>query len=192
MSEKVKVSKYEDLENRDRPYCPYKPKPQDRTLVLMDVMNLSRILSEELPRTDIDFRKLMIEAVDGCNCVAAIAVDSESSKDKRGHWSLLREVVDNGFRLETVPEEFSEDRGGDYGAIALFAQEFAIEDWCDRIVIITGDRDFSYLVKNLQRRGKFVEIMTFNESRSTVADRVISMWTLPLIRVDFNPEGVRL
>ncbi len=192
MSEKVKVSKYEDLETKGRPYCPYKPKPQDRTLVLMDVTNLSRTLSEEFPRAAIDIRKLMIEAVDGCNCVAAIAVDNDSSKDEKGHWSLLREVVDNGFRLETVSEESSEEMGSDYGAIALFAQEFAIEDWCDRIVIITGDRGFSYLVKSLQRRGKFVEIMTFDESRRTFADRVISLWTLPLIRVDIGARGVRL
>ncbi len=181
---KVKDSKYDDLAVGGQPYCPYNSKPYDKLLVLMDLDGVSRTHSEEYPGQDVDFKKLLIEAVDGRDCIAAFAVYTESC-DMSAR-KLLRRVSDCGFRLESVPDLGSEK--GDSGiAIALIAQEYALKDWCDRIVLMTGGIGSAYLARNLQRRGKIVEVLSFDER--AVADKVVPMSRMPLIRVDVPEEA---
>ena len=181
---KIRDSKYDDLAVGGQPYCPYNSQPYDKLLVLMDLDGVTRILSEEYPGQDVDFKKLLIEAVDGRDCIAAFAVYTESRD--MGTRKLIRRVSDCGFRLEPVPDQGSEK--GDCGiAMALIAQEYALKDWCDRIVLITGETGSAYLARNLQRRGNIVEVLSFDER--AVADKVVPMSRIPLIRVDVPEEA---
>lgn len=181
---KVRDSKYDDLAVGGQPYCPYNSHPYDKLLVLMDLDGVSRILSEEYPGQDVDFKKLLIEAVDDRDCIAAFAVYTESRD--MGTRKLIRRVSDCGFRLEPVPDQGSEKWGVGI-AIALIAQEYALKDWCDRIVLITGETGSAYLARNLQRRGKVVEVLSFDER--AVADKVVPMSRIPMIRVDVPEEA---
>ncbi len=181
---KVRDSKYDDLAVGGQPYCPYNSHPYDKLLVLMDLDGVSRILSEEYPGQDVDFKKLLIEAVDDRDCIAAFAVYTESRD--MGTRKLIRRVSDCGFRLEPVPDQGSEKWSAGI-AIALIAQEYALKDWCDRIVLITGETGSAYLARNLQRRGKVVEVLSFDER--AVADKVVLMSRIPMIRVDVPEEA---
>ncbi len=183
---KVKESKYDGLAVEGQPYSPYRSKPYDRTMVLMDLDGVTRTLSEEYPGADIDFRKLLIEAVDGRNCIAAFAVYTESGDMSRRR--LLREVAGCGFRLEPVPDEGSKDKNIG-AAMAIRAQEYALRDWCDTVVLITGDESISHLVRAVQRMGKVVDSISFDEA--SVADKAILMSRIPLVRVDVS-EGAGL
>jgi len=182
MFEEVKVPNYYDLDEEDQ-YRPYGSRPYECALVLLDLSGVSRVLSEEYPGAEIDFGKLLLEAVDDRICIGAYAIHSDSRDMSRR--KLLREVARCGFRTKPVPDEGCEDRSiGE--AMAVIAQEYAMREWCNVIVLITGDSSDPYLVRSLQRKGKIVEVISFDED--SVADRTIPFFRLPLVRVVDSEE----
>ncbi len=185
---KFKMTEYEDLATEGRPYCPYSPRPNDKVLLLMDLANVQKSMSNGYPETDLDFVKLNMDAVNRRDLVAAIAVDGTFHEDKERHSRLQCKVRDSGFRLEIVPctNSLGKQEGTDV-ALALIAFEYALRDRCDTVVLITGDGDFTYLVRRLQNLGKIVEVISFDDSLSRclkrAADKVTLIDHMPLVRI---------
>ncbi len=194
MNGDAELSKYEKIMNKGRPMCPYNPRPYDKVLVMMDLRNVSSKLSVEC-QDEFEFGKLLIDAVGIRDLVAAIAVDGTFHEDEDYHTRLQTRVRDCGFRLEVVPatNNSGKQEGTDV-ALALTAFEYAIKDRCDTVVLITGDGDFTYLVKKLQSLGKVVEVISFDECLSgrlrRAADKVTLIDSMPLFSIEPDEEEV--
>lgn len=190
------LSKYEKIANKGLPLCPYRHNYYDRVLVLMDLRNVSMKISGDC-QEEFEYGKLLIDAVGIRNLVAAIAVDGTFYEDEDRLSRLQSRVRNCGFRIESVPvtNNSGKQEGTDV-ALALIAFEYAIKDRCDTIVLITGDGDFTYLVKKLQGLGKVVEVISFDESLSgrlrRAADKVTLLDGMPLISLVPNEEEADL
>ena len=182
------IPTYDELAIRESPYCPYKPKPADRTLVLLDLRNISKKLFNDYPDEDFDFRKLLMDAVGIRDCVAAIAVDGTFYEDEDRHTRLQKDIRSSGFRLDLVPAtNGSGKQEGTDVEIALVAYDYAVEKRCDCVLLITGDGDFSPLVRRLHEKGVLVEVLSFKDCLSgcleRTADKVRLIDGMPLIRI---------
>ena len=182
------IPTYDELAIRESPYCPYKPKPADRTLVLLDLRNISKKLFNDYPDEDFDFRKLLMDAVGIRDCVAAIAVDGTFYEEEDRRTRLQTEIGNSGFRLDLVPaSNGSGKQEGTDVEIALVAYDYAVEKRCDCVLLITGDGDFSPLVRRLHEKGIIVEVISFEDCLSgcleKTADKVRLIDRMPLIRI---------
>ena len=182
------IPTYDELAIRESPYCPYKPKPADRTLVLLDLRNISKKLFNDYPDEDFYFRKLLMDAVGIRDCVAAIAVDGTFYEEEDRRTRLQTEIRNSGFRLDLVPaSNGSGKQEGTDVEIALVAYDYAVEKRCDCVMLITGDGDFSPLVRRLHEKGIIVEVISFEDCLSgcleKTADKVRLIDRMPLIRI---------
>ncbi len=178
---------YKNIMNWGAPYCPYSHNPADKVVIFLDVRNITTTLRELHLDNDFDFRKLLMDNIDGRNLVAAIAVDGKhESLDYATRFQCrLRE---SGFRLDlvSVTNSFGKQEGTDV-QLALLAQRYAIKHMCDHIVLITGDGDFSVLVDSLHDEGMVVEVVSFKDNLSgslrRKADEVRTIDQMPLVRM---------
>ena len=191
-----KMMQYDGLEAGDARFRPYLNEPYIRVLVLLDLRNIVTSLSNGYPDAEIDYGKMIVEAVDGRRLVSAIAVDGTFSEDEVRHSSTQRTVHDGGFNMEIVRATNScgKQEGTDV-MLSSIATEYVCEKKCDCVVLITGDGGFACLVEKLQKRGIAVEVMAFEDSLSGclryAANRVTILDDLPLMRVR-NPEEAAL
>ena len=182
------IPTYDELAIRELPYCPYKPRAADRALVLLDLRNISKKLFNDHPDEDFDFRKLLMDAIGIRDCVAAVAVDGTFYEDEGRKTRLQSDIRKSGFRLDLVPAtNGSGKQEGTDVEIALVAYDYAVEKRCDCVLLITGDGDFSALVKRLHDKGIVVEVMSFSDCLSgclkRAADKVQLIDHMPLIRM---------
>jgi uncharacterized LabA/DUF88 family protein len=182
------IGEYEALADRDARFTPYRNDRDDRVAVFMDVRNVYAVLSNKGIEADFDFRKLLVDVLNGRRCVAAVAVDSNFHDDDERATRFQCHLKDCGFRLNLVSatNSLGKQEGTDV-ELALSAYKYAIKDACDTVAIVSGDGDFSVLVRRLQEEAKVVEVFSFDEtlsrSLSRKADRVQSIDTMPLIRM---------
>ncbi|GEM_PF-2663821 len=182
------ASKYDQLVIRDKPYSPYKSDPSDRVAVFLDVRNVTKRLYDDYRGIDFDFRKLLMDVIGDRKCVLALAVDGTFHEDDTWGTKMQCMLKESGFRLDLVPASNSagKQEGTDV-ELALKAQKYALNHWCDHIVLITGDGDFSVLVKELQEEGMLVSVVSFNENLSgrlkRKADTVTLLEDMTLVRM---------
>ncbi len=188
MLKTTKAGKYDSLTMMETPFNPYGHRPENRVAVLMDVRNVTAVLRKRGIGPDFDFKKLLIDVIDGRRCVAAVAVDSNYHDDEDAGTGFQCYLKKCGFRLDIVSATNSEGKqeGTDI-RLALIAYRMALEDVCDTVVLITGDGDFTVLVKALQNEMKVVEVLSFEEALSNrlrkQADLVELIDSMPMIRL---------
>ena len=188
MNGKDAAARYGVLGIRDRPYFPYESRSYNKVLVVMDVPNIIARMNRDYPGRDLDYRKLLIDIVGSRDCVAAIAIDGSYSDDEERHTRIQCAISDSGFRVEVVhaTNNYGKQDGTDV-KLALTAFKYVFARKCDRVVLITGDGDFSVLVDELHEQGAVVEVMSFDESLSNClkrkADKVSIIDDMPLARM---------
>ncbi len=179
MEENSVSTKYDRLGMRGRPYSPYKYDYTDRVAVFLDVRNITKTLHDDYIEADFDFRKLLMDVVGDRKCVLALAVDGTHHEDETWSTGLQCMLKECGFRLDLVPATNSSGKQeGTDVELALKAYKYAIHHWCDHIVLITGDGDFSVLVKELQDEGMVVNVVSFDENLSRKLKRTSDSVTL--------------
>ena len=141
----------------------------DSVLVILDVRNVTCRQSSDYTNTEIDYSKLLSDAVGDGRCVKAVAVDGVQYDDKgRDTCKTFHKYLWNcGFSLDLV--QASNNKGKQEGVdieIALVAQRYALLGKCDVVELITGDGDFGVLVKTLQSFGVRVNVTSFYRNLS--------------------------
>ncbi len=168
--------------------------PGDRVAVVLDVRNIVCGQSREYSNTAMDFGKLLQDVLEGRRCVLSVAVDGVFYDERGRDASRLfhDELRRSGFRMDLV--EATNGCGKQEGAdveIALTAYDYAGR--CDVVELITGDGDFSVLVRRLQQRGVRVNVTSLTGSLSDrlgrSADRVRIMDRMPLVRMGAGTPG---
>ena len=169
---------------------PYRADEDDRVVAILDVRNVTCRQGSDYSNTNIDYAKLLANTIGGRKCVKAIAVDGLQTDDKGRDTSRLfhAELRRAGFSIELVPA--SNNKGKQDGVdvkIALIAQRYALLQKCDVVELMTGDGDFSVLVKELQGLGVLVNITSFHRNLSYAlrdqADSVTILDDVPVIRM---------
>ena len=135
---------------------PYRCDPEDKVLILMDVRNVTCRQSMEYANTRIHYGKMLSDILNGRKLVAAIAVDGVQYDDKGRDVSRLfhEELRRANFRVDLV--KASNNKGKQEGVdvmIAILAMRYVLHGWCDTVELITGDGDFTVLVKEIQSSG---------------------------------------
>lgn len=139
--------------------------PNERLALFIDGANFYS--SAKALNFDIDFRKLLEEFRKRGKLVRASYYTALLEEQDR--FSPIKPLVDwldyNGFTVVTKPARaFTDSNGyrkirGDMDVeLAVDAMEAA--QWCDHIVLFTGDGDFRKLVEALQRRGVRVSVVS--------------------------------
>ena len=176
---------------------PYRADENDRILVILDVRNITCRQSLDFSNTKIDYAKLLADTIGGRKCVKAVAVDGIQIDDRGKDTSRLfhSELRNAGFSVELIPA--SNNRGKQEGVdvkIALIAQRYAIFQKCDVVELISGDGDFSVLVKDLQGLGVLVNVTSFYRSLSyslrDQADSIKILDDMPTIRMQPKVQEV--
>ncbi len=169
---------------------PYRADENDRVLVILDVRNITCRQGLDFSNTNIDYAKLLEDRIGGRKCIKAVAVDGIHTDDTGRDTSKLfhAELRRAGFALELVPA--SNNKGKQEGVdvkLALIAQRYALFQKCDVVELITGDGDFSVLVKELQGFGVLVNVVSFYRSLSyslrDQADSVTILDDVPAIKM---------
>jgi uncharacterized LabA/DUF88 family protein len=166
----------------------------DRVTVVLDVRNIVCGQSQVYSNAAMDFGKLLQDVLEGRRCVLSVAVDGVSYDERGRDASRLfhDELRRSGFRVDLV--EATNGCGKQEGAdveIALTAYDYAGR--CDVVELITGDGDFSVLVRRLQQRGVRVNVTSFfgglSDRLGRSADRVRIMDRMPLVRMGAGTPG---
>ena len=164
--------------------------PSDRVAVIIDVRNIVCRQATDYANTVIDYGKLLREVLDGRRCIAAVAVDAVryDTKGRDVSRTFHEELRKAGFRLELV--EASNKMGKQDGAdvmVAVQAVKYALQDKCDAIELITGDGDFTVLVRELQglcvNVGVSALFGNLSYALSDQADSVRILDRTPLVRM---------
>lgn len=169
-----------------------------RVGVFVDASNMYHS-SKALYQTNVNFGKILEQAVDGRRLIRAIAYVIKSSTQEEQ--SFFEALEKQGFEVRSKDLQVfaSGAKKGDWDVgITLDAITFA--DRLDTIVLVSGDGDFTSLVEYLKvTKGCRVEVMAFAESASMklkeAADEFIDLsqdrktFLLPLrpFRARFNP-----
>ncbi len=141
----------------------------ENVVVILDVRNITCRQCTDYSNTRIDYSKLLADTIGNRQCIAAIAVDGvicdENGNDKSRIFH--NELKKSGFRIELVPA--TNNKGKQEGVdvkIALLAQKYALLEKCNVIELITGDGDFTVLVKDLHAECVRVDIISFSANLS--------------------------
>ena len=168
-----------------------------RKNVIFDVRNITCAQGSKYSNTVIDYVKLLDEVLDGGVFVAAVAVDGLIRDEKGIDASRIfhEELRRSGFEVVLVPS--TNGTGKQEGVdvkIALVAQKYVLLKKCDVVELISGDGDFTVLVKDLQSMGARVNVTSFghalSESLRHSADGVKILDAVPLVRMRGSAEAV--
>ena len=180
----------EDIKEINSRASPYRADENDRVVVILDVRNITCRQGLDFSNTNMDYSKLLTDRIGGRKCIKAVAVDGLQTDDRGRDTSKLfhTELWRAGFSVELIPA--SNNKGKQEGVdveIALIAQRFALLQRCDVVELITGDGDFSVLVKELQNLGVLVNVTSFYRSLSyslrNQADSVTILDDVPAIKM---------
>ncbi|MFC1499544.1 NYN domain-containing protein [Candidatus Zixiibacteriota bacterium] len=106
-------------------------------------------------------RQVVADSNDLMRCNVYVAVDPENSKPVRGFMAALRGI---GFKV--IDKEWSRNVNGHLSA--SLDMELAIDvltqsSQLDVIFLVTGDPDFTRLVRAIQNKGKRVEVIAYQD-----------------------------
>ncbi|MCD6087355.1 MAG: NYN domain-containing protein [Candidatus Hydrothermae bacterium] len=148
-----------------------------RVGIFVDVQNMF-YSAKEYFGGKVDFEKLLAQAVRDRTLVVAFAYLITSEEvDQSGFISVLEHL---GFNVKAKPLKRRPDGSarGDWDmGIAIDSILFAPK--LDVVVLVSGDGDFTELVRVLQAQGTTVEVMSFPQNTSDelkkVADRFVPL-----------------
>lgn len=138
----------------------------ERICIFIDGANLWSSATELGIR--IDYLKLLNYLTPkGTYCVGAryfTAIDEDVDGNKRLH-PLLHFLSHNGFTVISKPAKSYYRDGTERRVKGNMDVEFTIDVlevgmWVDRVVLVTGDGDFTELVRTLKRRGRRVTVVS--------------------------------
>ena len=160
----------------------------DRVLVALDVKNLVCGQSQVYSNTTIDYRKLLNDVLGGRRCVMAVAVDGVFY-DERGRdisRTFHDELRRSGFSVDLV--EATNGHGKQDGVdIEISLMVYNLADRCDVVELITGDGDYTVLIKWLHTKGVRVNVTSMRGNLSDrlgcSADGVKIADRMPLVRM---------
>ena len=160
----------------------------NRVLVALDVKNLVCGQSQVYSNTAIDYRKLLEDILDGRRCVLAVAVDGVFYDERGRDVSRIfhDELKRSGFTVDLV--EATNGHGKQEGVdIELSLVAFGLADKCDVVELITGDGDYTVLIKWLHSKGVRVNVTSLRRNLSDrlgcSADGVEIADRMPLVRM---------
>jgi uncharacterized LabA/DUF88 family protein len=146
-----------------------------RVGVFVDVQNIF-YSAREYYGGKVDFEKLLNQAVRGRQLIFAFAYLVTSDEvDQSGFINVLEHL---GFTVKTKPLKKRPDGSmrGDWDmGIAIDVLLFAPK--LDVVVIVSGDSDFSDLVKVLKYKGTQVEIISFPQNTSEELKKIADRYT---------------
>ncbi len=130
--------------------------------VFVDIQNMY-YSAKNIYDSKVDYSSLIEVAEDNRELVRAIAyVIKAETRDEENFFEALSEI---GFQVKKkdLKEFYGGSKKGDWDmGIAIDAIEIA--DRIDVAVLVTGDGDFSSLVRHLKSEGLQVEVMSFGKS----------------------------
>ncbi len=144
----------------------------------------------------VDFGELRNQLSGGRDIACSIAYSAYDPA--LGTSPCLRSIEDDGFQLILEERTGFVQKGVDVH-MALDMVDFARNNQCDTILLISGDADFVPAVRVLQSMGKRVQVAAFESALSDVlahiADDVILLDRLDVVdvtrlRKGMMPEGV--
>ncbi|MFC1529146.1 NYN domain-containing protein [Gemmatimonadota bacterium] len=134
-------------------------------------------------------RSAASERYDLLHCNVYVAIDPENPKPVKGFMAALRDI---GFKV--IGKEWSRNANGFISAgldMELAIDVLTQSSQLDVVFLVTGDPDFTRLVRAMQSRGKRVEVMAFQDRISTAlrqeADAYHALETLENIFME-EPE----
>ncbi len=135
-----------------------------RIAVLVDTQNMYHS-SHSLFNTNLNYRRLLEEAVDGRKLIRAIAyvVKADTPEEKK-FFEALEEI---GFEIKVkeLKTYFDGSKKGDWD-MGIAIDALAIAEKVDSVVLISGDGDFSALLKRIKAKGTRAEVISFKKSTS--------------------------
>lgn len=164
-------------------------------MVLIDNQNLYYPCSKEIPDRLLDYRKLkdfLVSDRSLFRIVAFVVDDGTHNSDK--FFKALQKI---GIELKTKNLKIFGDgkKKGDCD-VDITVEAMRDAGRVDTVVLVSGDEDFVPLVRELQRLGKKVEVVSWESSISQglwrVADKFynLSEWKLKISILHNNVDGV--
>ena len=106
-------------------------------------------------------RSIASERYDIMHCNVYVAIDPENPKPVRGFMAALRDI---GFKV--IGKEWSRNANGSVSTgldMELAIDVLTQSSQLDVVFLVTGDPDFTRLVRAIQSRGKRVEVMAYQD-----------------------------
>lgn len=139
--------------------------PSQRVGVFVDVQNMyysARALYEQR----VDFGEILKEAIGDREIIRAVAYVIQA--DKEEEQTFFDALQERGFELRT--KELLNFHGGNSKGdwdIGIAMDIVSMVDKLDVIVLVSGDGDFSELLRYVKSRGARAEVMAFGSSASS-------------------------
>lgn len=148
---------------------------KQRVAVFVDTQNMYHS-TRSLFNTNLDYRKLLEEAVDGRELVRAIAyVIKADTPEEEKFFEALDEI---GFevKVKDLKTYYDGSKKGDWD-MGIAIDAMAVAEKVDVIVLISGDGDFSALLETVKAKGTKVEVISFKKSTSSELIEVTDEYT---------------
>lgn len=137
---------------------------QQRVGVFVDISNLYHS-SQNLYKTNVNFRELLKEAVSARKLIRAFAyvVYAEKEEEKKFHEALEKQ----GYEVRTKPLKIfqSGEKKGDWD-VGLTIDVVRLLPLLDTVVLASGDGDYVELLDYLRGHGRRTEVIAFKETTS--------------------------
>lgn len=135
-----------------------------RVAVLIDTQNMYHS-THSLFNSNLNYEKILKKAVNGRNLIRAISyvVKADTPEEER----FFEAIQDIGFevRVKELKTYYDGTKKGDWDmGIALDA--ISLANKVDTIVLISGDGDFTALLKRIKAKGTRAEVISFKKSTS--------------------------
>lgn len=133
-----------------------------RVGVFVDVQNMW-YSAKHLYGAKLNFAKLMETAVRGRQLIRAICYVVENPDTDQGNFIDM--LSNNGYEIKSKQLRTRADGSskGDWD-MGIAIDAISLCEKLDILVLVSGDGDFTELVKHLKSRGVFVEVISFIES----------------------------
>lgn len=164
---------------------------KDKVAVLLDLQNTECYMrGMGVEGAFIDYESLVAQLAGGRRVVSAYIFDSCTRDEPK--WKFIHDLERKGFRAEIREyiNECHEQKEVDV-ALATRLTALAYDSDCDVIILVSGDRDFVPAVEEAQRKGKIVEVASFDKSISerlaNAADRYTRLDRLCVVDISNLP-----
>ncbi|MFC1648382.1 NYN domain-containing protein [Nanoarchaeota archaeon] len=148
-----------------------------RVAVLVDVQNMY-YSAKNLYKTKVNFNTVLKEAVNGRQLIRAIAFAIKTEiKDEKNFHEALEKI---GFEVKTKDLQvfYGGAKKGDWD-VGIATDMMRLAPKVDTIILVSGDGDFTEMLKYVKAIGCRGEVMSFKKTASTQlieeADDFISM-----------------